>query len=428
MVKKTKNADILLYVMRLPAGTKESIIKGQKEIGTTSLRFMLLWDSRVKDTTNHKKSCGADIVLEVDFSKPEKIASALLPYQSELLAITCRHDQSMSRFMDVIPHVPYLKTPTTESLKWSSDKYQMRKRLKLFDPTITPKFTLVTENSRKERERVINKIGFPMIIKPTNLSASLFVTICYHEEELEKTLRSTFRKLRKAYEDDNRQEEPKLIAEGFMDGDLYSIDSYVGSRGKVEHCPLVKQVTARKLGHDDFYNFLQITPPLFKRETVVKAEVVAEKAIHALGLRSTITHTELMKVDDEWKVVEIAARMGGFRDVLHQLTCGINHSLNDILVRIPKKTVFPKKCHSYACAMKWFAGTEGKIIEMKGLKKIEQLESFYKIKVNKKIGDKAVFARNGGRSIFNLLLSNQDRSKLLADIRRVEQMVKLKVE
>ena len=77
--------------------------------------------------------------------------------------------------------------------------------------------------------------------------------------------------------------------------------------------------------------------------------------------------------------------------------------------------------------MKWFADKEGKIVEMKGIKKIESLESFHSIAMNKKIGDRATFAKNGGISIFNLFLYNNDRSKLLADIRRVEQLVKIKI-
>jgi biotin carboxylase len=427
MEKISIKPNILVYVMNVPPETVESVRRYEKEMGV-KYQIMLLWDVKVKDTEAKRTMPGVDIVIDVDFGKSEKIAEALLPYQENLLAITCRSEQSMARFAAVIPHVPYLRTPTTESLKWAADKYEMRKRMKLYDASITPKFTLVKENSKNERRRIIDKIGFPMIIKPTNLSASLFVTICYHEEDLEKALRGTLRRLKKAYENDHRLEEPKLIAEEFMDGDMYSIDSYVGARGKVEHCPLVKVVTGKKIGHDDFYGYLQITPPVFKRETVAKAELVAEKAIHSLGLRSTITHIELMKLDDEWKVIEVAARMGGFRHILHSLTCGIDHALNDILVRIPQKRVIPKKCTGYACAMKWFAPKEGKISEMKGIKKIEQLESFYKIEVNKKVSDKAVFARNGGRSIFNLFLHNPDRSKLLADIRRVEQLVEIKVD
>ena len=419
--------DIFVFVMNVPPGVVESVRRFEEESGET-YRIMLLWDSRVRDTRGVTTTPGIDINLSCDFSKPEKIAAMLLPYQAALLAITCRSEQYLGRFAEVIPHVPYLRTPTPDSLRWASDKYEMRKRLKLFDPKITPDFTLVSENTKKERKRITEKIGFPMIIKPTNLAGSLFVATCYHEEELEQTLRTCFRKLRNAYKADDRLERPQVIAEQYMEGDMYSIDSYVGSRGGVIHCPIVSVVTGKKIGHDDFFNHVQMTPTGLKPSTVRNAEAVAEQAIHALGLRSVTTHTELMKLDDEWKVIEIGARMGGFRHLLHQLSCGIDHALNDIRNRIPKKFQLPKRCQGYACAIKWFAEKEGKITEMKGIKKIEQLASFHSIDMNKKIGDRAEYARNGGRSIFNLFLFNEDRSKLLADIRRVEKLVEVKVQ
>lgn len=418
--------DIIVYVMGLPPGAAESIRAYEKTI-EHPLRIMVLLDSRLREDRPEREVVEADYLVKCDFSKPDKIKEALLPYRNRLLAITCRKEQAMARFAAVLPHVPYLRTPNTESLLWASDKYEMRRRMKTHDAKITPEFTLVKQNSKVERDRVIKKVGFPMIVKPANMAGSLFVSICYHESELEKSLRTLFRRIKTAYEKDGRIEKPRVIAEAYMDGDYYSIDSYVNSRGGIYHCPLVKQVTGRSIGHDDFYNYLQITPSKLKRETVERANRVAEKAIHALGLRSTIAHTELIKIDDEWKVVEIGARMGGFRHVLHQLSCDIDHSLNDILIRIPKKPRVPKKCKGYACAMKWFADKEGIITEMKGIKKIEQLESFHKLAVNKKVGDRTVFARNGGRSVFNLLMYNEDRSKLLADIRRVEKMVEIKV-
>lgn len=423
-MKQEKN--IIVYVMSLPPGAVESIRGYEKEVGKT-FRIMLLKDSRVRDNQDLDQTPGLDIFESCDFSKPWKIAETLLPYQDKLLAITCRSEKFLPRFAQVLPHVPYLRTPNVESLQWASDKYEMRKRFRLYDPKITPVFTKVKNNTKQERSRVIKKIGFPMIVKPANMALSMFVTICYHEEELDKALRTMFRRLRKAYENENRLENPTVIAENYMEGDMYSVDSYVNSRGRVHHCPLVRVKTGRDIGHDDFYNYLQMTPTALKSETVKKAEAAAEKAIHALGLRSTIAHTELMKIDDEWKIIELGARMGGFRHVLHQLSCGIDHSLNDVLVRIPKPPVIPKKCRGFACTMKWFASKEGKITELRGIKKIEALESFYKIDLNKKVGDRAAFARNGGRSVFNLFMYNQDRSRLLADIRRVEKLVTIKV-
>lgn len=424
----SKKKNIVIYVMALPsdAATITQLRAYEPQFGG-SFRTMLLRDSRVESKKKYEAISGLDLYVECDFSKPQKIAEALLPYQDELLAITCRSEQFMRRFVEVLPHVPYLRTPTTESLKWSSDKYEMRKRFRLYDKKLTPNFTLVKGNTKDERERIAKKIGFPMIIKPTNLAESRYVAICYHQEELETTLRRTLRELKKAYERDHHLMEPKIIAEEYMEGDMYTVDSYVDSRGKVYHCPLVKVTTGKKIGHDDFYNYLQMTPTGLKPDTVAKAQAATEGGIHALGLRSTTAHTELLKTDSGWKIIEIGARVGGFRHILHDLSCDINHTLNDVLIRIPKKPILPKKCKGYAVAMKWFAPKEGIIIEMKGVKRIEKLESFHNIVVNKRIGKDAIFARNGGRSIFNLFMYNKERSKLLADIRRVEKMVDIKV-
>jgi len=388
-------------------------------------RIMVIRDSRVRKPSVLPD---VDISVECDFSKPWRIAETLLPYQDELLVMTCRFEHSIARFAALIPHVPYLRTPTTESLVWATDKYEMRKRLRLFDEKDTPKFTWAKENTKAERKRVMNKVGFPMMVKPTNLAGSLFVTICYHEEDLEKALRTLLRKLKTAYHNDGRLEEPKVIAEEYMDGDLYSVDSYVDSRGNVYHCPLVRQKTAKDLGRDDFYNYLQITPADLKQSSSDKAFVVAEKAVHALGLRSVTAHTELMRVDDEWKIIEVAPRAGGFRDILYKLSCDIDHGMNDIAIRIPRKPVIPKKCKGFSAYIKYFAPKEGLIIETKGIKKIEDLESFHSITNLKKVGDRSIFAKNGGRAIFTTVLYNEDRSKLLADIRRIEQMVKIKIK
>jgi hypothetical protein len=423
-MKKTHQKNIVAFVASTKHSSFDSLHAYGKSLSKT-FRTMFIIDVK---NFNPAQKYWCDILIKVDFSKPQKINEALLPYQDELLAISCRSESNIARFAKIIPYVPYLRTPTSESLTWATDKYEMRKRFKLFDPKITPKFTLVSENSKTERNRVVTKVGFPMIIKPANLAASLFVSICYHEAELDNALATCFRKLKRAYEKDKRMEEPKVIAEQYMEGDMYSIDSYVNSRGLVYHLPLVRVKTGKDIGHQDFYGYTQMTPTTLKGETVARAQSATETAIHALGLRSTTTHTELMKIDSEWKVIEVGPRMGGARDELYGLSCNIDHPLNDILIRIPIKPKIPKKCNGNAVYMKWFLPKEGIISSMTGIKKIEQLASFYKIEVNKKIGDRATFARNGGRSVFNLYMYNADRGALLADIRRVEQLVKIKLK
>jgi hypothetical protein len=424
MKKKEKN--IIVYVMMLPPGAVESIRAYEKQ-EKRKFRIMLIRDTGHAEHKEKDAYTGLDILLECDLSTPARIAEALAPYQSELCAITCRSESHMARFVEVIPHVPYLRTPTTESLMWATDKLEMRRRFRLLAPKFSPKYTVVKENTKAERTRVIEKIKFPMIVKPTNLAQSLLVTVCYHEDELKKSLTNLGKKIDRTYAENGRTERPRIIVEEFMEGDMYSVDAYVNSRGKVYFCPMVRVLTGHNIGHEDFFNYLHLSPTNLKQPSIERAHVAAEAGIHALGLRNTTTHVELMKIDDVWKIIEIGPRVGGFRDKLHRLSCDIDHSLNDILIRLPKKPIIPKKCKGFAATLKWYPKKEGRIVGLKGVKKCQELKSFVEIKLIKKIGDMCQFARHGGKAVFTLTLYNTERAKLLADIRRVEKLIEVKI-
>ena len=220
----------------------------------------------------------------------------------------------------------------------------------------------------------------------------------------------------------------ETVVQQFLDGQLYSIDAYVTSRGKVTFCPPVAVKTGQNIGFDDFFGYQQVTPTLLNKESIEEAECIAKKGIHALGLRSTTAHVELLKTEKGWKVVEIGPRIGGFRDQMYKKSFGINHTMNDILVRIPEKVSVPKKVLGHSAALKFFAKKEGILTKLTGIKKVQELESFDNIKINKKVGDRCMYAKNGGQSVFNIMLFNEDRSKLLADIRRLEQTIEIETK
>lgn len=427
MKNKKQDKNIIAYVMGIPSGSTESIRSYGKKM-KQKFRIMHIVDKRSATKKPIEEYKDLDMLVVCDFSKPTKIAAALQPYQDELLAITCRSESYMSRFIATLPHVPYLRTPTTESLEWATDKHMMRRRFALLAKKYSPTYAIVKNNTKKERKRLVDKIGFPMILKPTNLAQSFLVSKCYHEEELEKALKIAHKKIKTVYAANGRTEEPRLMVEEFVDGDLYSVDAYVNTRGTINFCPMVRVITGKNIGHDDFYNYIHMSPTGLKKTSVEKAHEAATAGIHALGLRNTTAHVELIKTDDEWKLVEIGPRIGGFRAKLHELSCDIDHSLNDILVRLPKKTHVPKKCKGFAATLKWYPKKEGIVTSLRGLQKVQKLKSFKEIKQFKKIGDRCRFAKHGGKAAFTLTLYNSERSKLLADIRRIEQMVEVKIK
>ena len=412
--------------MSLPAGAVKSI-RAYERKENRKFRVMLIRDTNVKESKTQESYHNLDILVECDFTVPARIAEALAPYQDQMCAITCRADKNIARFIKIIPHVPYLRTPTTESLRWATDKLEMRRRFALLAKKYTPKYAVVKENTKKERKRVIDKIRFPMILKPTNLAESFLVHICYHEEDLKKAIEVTHRRIKRIYVENRRIEEPRIMVEEFMEGDMYSVDAYVNGKGTVYFCPMVRVITGKNVGRDDFSNYIHLSPTGLKKRSIERAHEAAVAGIHALGLRSTTTHVELIKIDDEWKLIEIGPRIGGFRERIHALSCDIDHSLNDVLVRLPKKPIIPKKCKGFAATLKWYPKKEGRISAIKGIKRCQELASFVELKMIKKVGELCQSARHGGKAVFTITLYNAERAKLLADIRRVEQLVDVQI-
>jgi len=366
--------------------------------------------------------------LSINLDSAKAIIESLNPIREELLAVTCRAEAKIPHFQKLIPYVPYLKTPTVASLEWCTNKLEMRKRLRAYDKTITPKFKLVSDAQKTTIKLIQEEIGFPLVLKPAGLAQSSLVNIIFHEEELDKVLHLMVRKINKLYKEMGGRGEPQIIAEQFMEGDMYSVDAFINSRGRVYFAPMVHVKTGRDIGFDDFFAYRTLTPTLLKKASVEAAEIVATKAIHALGLRSSTAHIEMFRTEDGWKIIELGPRLGGFRQDMYSLSYGLDSTLNDIFIRIPKKPELPKKIKGYTAVFKFFAKVEGKITSLAGIKKIKTLKSFHHIAINKAVGDKAVFAKNGGKSIFNITLFNPDRSKLFSDIRRMEQMIKIETK
>jgi biotin carboxylase len=434
MIKVVKHDDdepkknIILYVGKLFPHMYDALKAFEKK-EDKSFRIGLIYDSKTKlDQFTEKIIDKLDIAIPCDFSSSDAIQAALTPLQDELLVVSTRSEDQIPLLSRIIPFVPFVNTPTETSLLWSTDKFLMRERLRTFNKDITPGFMIVKNADKKSIQHIHESLTFPVMVKPSGLAASRLVGICYHKEELAEFLKKVFKEIETTYKEEGGKWSPKVLVEEFIEGQQYSIDVYVTNDGRMTYCPMVSVATGKSIGFDDFFGYLQMTPTLLNPDSIATAENVTEQAIRALGLRSTTVHVELLKTERGWKVIELGPRVGGFRHMLYDFAYDFNHTANDILTRIPKKTHIKKKEKGYAAAMKFFAKEEGTLTSLSGIKKIQDLQSLKKLYINKKVGDSCKFAKHGGSSVFNIILFNKDRSDLLADIRRIEQTVDIQVE
>lgn len=369
------------------------------------------------------------IELPLEFRKinTEAMSKALKPYSGRLLAVTCTREYNIRTYKKIIPHVPYVFAPTQESLDWATDKVEMRQRIREHNPDISPKFMVVTDLREATIKRIEKNIQFPLIVKPAGLAASKHVTICYYREEFETSIKQIMASLKKLYKERERDDAPKILVEEFMEGTMYSIDAYVNSRGFVYHCPPVFVKTGVTIGFDDFFGYSRMLPVQLKEYKIDAANHAVSSAIHALGLRNVSCHAELMLTEDGWKIIEIGPRIGGYRDKMYELSYGTNHLLNDVLIRIPQKPVIKRRAKQTVAVLQFFAKQEGILENIQGVKKIPKLESYQDLTIKRVKGEQCKFAKNGGSSVFDVTLAHKNRSKVLADIRRIETGVLIKV-
>lgn len=421
---EAKTRDMILFVGSF-LDVQKGALKSLEKLMNKQLTACVLIDN---NSTNEKLVNTKKVkVVRCDFSSPLKIQKAISPYESRFLAVTCRAEKNIPLLKKAIPHIPYINTPTESSLDWTTDKVRMRQLLRDYDKSISPKFLVVHDASQETLDKIEKKVGFPLMIKPAGLAASLLVTLCYHREELEANLKNTVRKINRIYKERKGRGEPQILVEEFMDGAMFSIDTYVNQRGVTYHTPLVHVKTGRTVGFEDFFGYMRITPVILKPHKIEAARDTADKAVEALNLRSTTCHIELMKTEDGWKVIELGPRIGGFRHEMYELSYGFDHSLNDILIRIPRKPIVSKKTRGFTSVMQFYAKKKGKLANINGVNKVRKLESFKRIEIIKKHGDMCNFARNGDSPVFTIVLFNKNRSRLLADIRRLEQSVKINI-
>ncbi len=430
LFREATHRDTILFVNGIRHSTIEAIDTYRTRYGK-EVNILIVIDATKKDKIKAAEQFSKlkrVTIITVNVDEPIKLKRALAPYVDRLLAFSSQFEDSIPTLQKLQPFLPYLNGPTKDSLDWATDKIKMRRLLKAHDPAISPLYTVVRDATQESIETVEKNVGYPCVVKPAGLAASLLVTIVYHREELEEALKAVFKRLNKVYAERHGRGTPQVLVEQLMEGEMYSIDGYVNDRGNIYLTPPVHVKTGRAIGFDDFFGYQRLTPTKLTKPKIEDANKVAVKSIKALGLRSTSCHIELMKTATAWKVIELAPRMGGFRHTMYSWSYGINHILNDILIRIPQKPVIPKKHKGYTAVFNMYARKEGTLESVSGIRKVRSLTSFVNLTQRKNKGDQLLFAKNGGKPVMEIVLFNKTRSDLLADIRRMEKAIDIVVK
>lgn len=365
----------------------------------------------------------------VNFDKPKELQDIIDSLEPHLAAAVNRGERNIPYFKKLIPYLPKgLLIPSIKSLTNATEKTAMRKAFWKYDKNITPKFEIITNISKESIEKITNRLEFPVIVKPSGLAQAVLVQAAHYPAELKSILENISKKMKTIYKDMKGRGEQTILVEEIIEGDQYSVDAFVDDVGNVSFCPFIKYITSAQKGFDDFFSYEQTTPATISKESAQKAKKVAIKGIHALDLRNSSTHIELIRKEGEWKIVEIGPRLGGFRSLMYKKSFGIDLDIQDINTHLGKKINLPRNKKGYTSVIKFFAQKEGTITTIKGIKTAQKLPSFHNLVQQLKKGDTARFAKNGGTYVFRVTLHHSDKAQFIEDKRKLEKMVNIETK
>lgn len=396
----------------------------------SEIKIAILYDKTKSGKKTEACRQFIDAEYSVDFmtDEPEQLIERI---GDTLLSVTTRGETFLEEYQRLLPLLEnYVKVPSAKSVGVSMSKAGTRQALHSYCPEVSTNFLefKATEMTESIVSRIKNELKFPIIIKPIGLSTSMLVTRANNLLELQDSIVGITNRLEKIYDLRHGRGEQKIIVEEFISGDLYSIDTYIDERGVPIFCPMVKTITGVAAGKTDYYGYFQITPSGLNKDQITAAEEVALKVISATGLRSSSAHIELMYDGMKWYAIEIGPRTGGYRTQMYKFAYGMNHNINDILIHFNPSKINVGNQIAFAAMIKKYEDVEGRIIRIDCLDEVKAIDEVKVVVQNLSVGQEFIFAKNGGVSIFEIIVAGKSEQRLLSVLDEIETLLKIEIE
>ncbi|NMB52645.1 MAG: ATP-grasp domain-containing protein [Bacteroidales bacterium] len=309
----------------------------------------------------------ADRIYKVDIKEKDKILS-IAKDEGVIGIVTTEVDAAVPIAAYVSDKLQLPSIGYDVSLKFTN-KYIMCQEAGKLDIDI-PEFSAVS--SIDEAISVADRIGYPLIMKPADGTASKGVFKVQNSDELNLYFNESLK----------CSDMKKVLIEEFISGQEYVIEAFTNNY----------QVTNLIVGHRDYFDLPNIFIP--KASVFIDANSaisdiekrileINKTLIIGFGLKFGITHAEYIynKQMDKIYLIEIAARGGGVRisSDLIPLGCGINAEkllVEAVLGKIEENET--TKLIKGSSAYFTYLLPEGKIVRIENAEKIEEIEGVHR--------------------------------------------------
>ena len=311
---------------------------------------------------------------------------------------------------------------SVESAKACTDKKIMRKLFEKAPKKISPRFAEV--KNEKDAFSFAQKHGFPLILKPTNLAKSLLVSKVHSKKELQEAYKRTILQADEVYKKYGGYNQPEFIIEEFMEGSIHSVDVFVDSEG-LPHVleNVVDYQTGYDIGHGDNFHYSRLLPSRLAGHQVKAIRETAKLGCQALGMINSPAHIEIILTKHGPRIVEIAARNGGYRERMHKLANGIDITGSALAIAFGKKPDITRKKNESCAVLELFPKNNGIFKGVRNLETLKNLASLNYLSIKANPGDFVGKASDGYKMCAVIVLHQKNRKQFQEDLEFVNNSV-----
>jgi biotin carboxylase len=395
-----------------------SVRKGELEaILANSFRLGIILDTN--RPVSLPQAEGFDFVAHHDFSGPLSTLDAVIARIQQKFDIVALINlrEFYVRAHAHVANVLGLPGLPVEAVERVLNKTLMRRTfVSALGETRTPRFREISQLD--EVSSFADMTGFPIILKPNNLYGSLFVRAVHDQAELRREFpRLHAEILAHVGSLGVIQSLEKIIqAEEFVSGSVHSIDCLVDGDQHIYLTPVIDVSTGRDIGQDHFGHVIRKSDSKLPARVQREMAQLAQAAVHSLKICNTAAHVEFIVSESGPKLLEIAARPGGHRNRVLEMTHGISFNYQYLRMLLGHTPDLEPRCTRPFALFTPYPRKEMVFQGIRHLDAVTRLPSFRQHELKVRGGARIGTARNGFMSSWIVELSHPDGAALHRDM------------
>lgn len=349
-----------------------------------------------------------------DYGKPFDFSDRNLVYryaiENKINAIMPLNDFGTRSAFYVSQKMGLISPPYISAIA-SNDKGIMRD---VWSHEKLPQPDYVVFNKTTDIDYIIDKIGFPMIVKPTDAGGGgRGISVARNNKDLVESIN-----IASEYVNNDR-----FIAEVFIEGIEVTVESLVFDNSNYAIAISDKVKAPGKARVATLLSY----PSLFSDHIEVKIKELVSLASDALGVNYGATHTELIVGNDgDIYLIEMATRPGGshIQGVIVKETSGIDFPKEIAKILCGEKPVYKPLYHK-GCAYLFFNPRERGVIKkiVVDHDKIKQNPNLVRCEITAKVGDHFSGLDNSLKRVGYIISRGETRDEAIKNAHQLEKNV-----